>query len=194
MSCYPLLKYCGSQNGGWINGCHPENFGENITHHVCFFYQYGSPCQPDQGHLREKIIIKNCGDFYSYFLTETSSSWVATYCGMEKEHIDGSCTISTTTTSFTTPTTTMSSKCTYKGDGYCDDSLNNKENCFDRETGLKVATTLLKHIRDFIYPKTHTSMLAGMLSKRQKYHLERLILTLESNETTPLTFQKFCQQ
>lgn len=98
---------------------------------MCFFYQYGSLCQPDQGHLREKIIIKNCGDFYSYFLTETSYSWVARYCGMEKEHIDGSCTISTTTTSFTTPTTTMSSKCTYKGDGYCDDINNNADCEFD---------------------------------------------------------------
>ena len=74
---------CGSGHGGWINGTHPKVLGESSTQKVCWKY-YDEICgTEDYGrrHLWKDITIKNCGNFYVYFLTDTSGSFYARYCG-----------------------------------------------------------------------------------------------------------------
>ena len=76
---------CGGNLGGWVNGTHPTNVGDIVKTNVCFTLSTGfTDCYDDYWtyhYLRETILIKNCGDYFVYYLTDTSQSHIARYCG-----------------------------------------------------------------------------------------------------------------
>ena len=78
------INPCGGDKGGWVKGTHPTNVGDIVKRNVCFTNDYGTDCYDDHWtyhYLRETILIKNCGDYFVYYLTYTSQSYVARYCG-----------------------------------------------------------------------------------------------------------------
>ena len=76
---------CGSYKGGWVKGTHPANVGDIVKRTVCFTIGSGfTNCYDDYWtyhYLRKTILIKNCGDYFVYYLTDTSKSYKAKYCG-----------------------------------------------------------------------------------------------------------------
>ena len=79
-----LIDGCGSNWGGWVDGDHPGIVGEIVRRTVCFTNGNRMECLPgfwSYHYLQENILIKHCGNFFAYFLTRTSGSWGARYCG-----------------------------------------------------------------------------------------------------------------
>ena len=76
---------CGGYKGGWVKGTHPTNVGDIVKRNVCFTNKLGSTNCYDNywtyHYLRNTILIKNCGEYFVYYLTDTSDSDVARYCG-----------------------------------------------------------------------------------------------------------------
>ena len=76
---------CGATYGGWVKGTHPTNVGDIVKTNVCFTPKSGfTNCYDDYWtyhYLRKTILIKNCGDYFVYYLTDTSNSYIARYCG-----------------------------------------------------------------------------------------------------------------
>jgi len=84
MAKQPPTDSCGSGWGGWVYGDHPATNGEIVRRSVCFKGFGKTKCLPGfwtYHYLQENILIKNCGNFFAYFLTDTSGSWLARYCG-----------------------------------------------------------------------------------------------------------------
>ena len=84
MAKQPPTDSCGSGWGGWVYGDHPATNGEIVRRSVCFKGFGKTKCLPGfwtYHYLQENILIKNCGNFFAYFLTDTSGSWHARYCG-----------------------------------------------------------------------------------------------------------------
>ena len=65
--------YCGTNASGWLNGKHPENFGDVIEQKACFHF-YDNECW-----YSIDIQIMNCGDFYVYYLPQTPYCYMR-YC------------------------------------------------------------------------------------------------------------------
>ena len=57
--------HCHTHSTGWLDGNHPTNVGETVYRRVCFNL-YQEHC------WREiQIEVKNCGDFFLYYLENT---------------------------------------------------------------------------------------------------------------------------
>ena len=85
MADSPPIESCGSDYGGWVDGGHPTTVGEVVRRNVCFKGYGETRCLPgywSYHYQQETILIKNCGDFFSYYLTDTSVSWYGRYCGL----------------------------------------------------------------------------------------------------------------
>ena len=59
------LNSCGTVYPGYLVGNHSSTPGETIDMKVCFFSSNNN-CNWDQG-----IQVKNCGDYYLYYLENT---------------------------------------------------------------------------------------------------------------------------
>ena len=71
----PGRYHCGSGYTGWLNGKHPDNFGEEVDMTVCI--------DDDRGNERDcrwkwNIKVTNCKGYYVYFLPNTDGE---RYCG-----------------------------------------------------------------------------------------------------------------
>ncbi|XP_055522313.1 pancreatic secretory granule membrane major glycoprotein GP2-like [Leucoraja erinacea] len=68
---------CSGWSPGWLNGSHPSGDGE-VTRTVCFHpvNRYGND---DTCLTHQEIKIKNCGDYFVYFLKPTSGNY-SVYC------------------------------------------------------------------------------------------------------------------
>ena len=74
---YAPGKYnCGSATTAWLNGQHPDRFGEEVERTVCLDDDRGNNYD-----CNRKIDIKvtNCKGYYVYFLPELD--FIARYCG-----------------------------------------------------------------------------------------------------------------
>ena len=60
------LYSCGAYLPGYLVGNHSSTPGETIDMKVCFFYTSNDNCYWDQA-----IQVKNCGDYYLYYLENT---------------------------------------------------------------------------------------------------------------------------
>lgn len=73
-SC-PPKDGCNTAGPGWLNGLYPDVNNGIVTRQVCF--SYSSCC-----HWATKINVRNCGDFFVYFLQSTPYSGDSLrYCG-----------------------------------------------------------------------------------------------------------------
>jgi hypothetical protein len=54
--------HCGTSYPGWLNGDHPMTLDEIVDREVCFAVN-GDPCR-----FTSQIQIRNCDDFYLYYL------------------------------------------------------------------------------------------------------------------------------
>ena len=64
---YVEPDHCNTHQGGWINGTHPTVLDEIVDRTVCFSRYYG-----DCFRRPKEIQIRNCGEYYLYYLQETS--------------------------------------------------------------------------------------------------------------------------
>ena len=55
--------HCGTLYSGWLNGDHPTTLHTDVNREVCFSSFVDKSCQ-----FNVKIQIRNCGDFYLYYL------------------------------------------------------------------------------------------------------------------------------
>ena len=76
---------CGSFYGGWVKGSHPTDVGDIVKRTMCFTTKYGlTNCYDDHWtyhYLRKTILIKNCGEYFVYYLTNTYQNSYHRYCG-----------------------------------------------------------------------------------------------------------------
>ena len=63
---YVERHHCNTSYGGWINGTHPTVLDEIVDRTVCFSSSY------EDCHRPKEIQIRNCGEYYLYYLQETS--------------------------------------------------------------------------------------------------------------------------
>ena len=76
-------KGCDGGLGGWVKGTHPTDVGDIAKTNVCFT-SGSTDCYDDYWtyhYLRKTILIKNCGDYFVYYLTDLSPSTTGRYCG-----------------------------------------------------------------------------------------------------------------
>ena len=67
----PGDNHCGTSATGWLSGTHPTSTGESLDVKFCFHSSNGDDCkfyQPGK--------ITNCGEFFVYYLKDTS------YCAL----------------------------------------------------------------------------------------------------------------
>ena len=69
--------HCGTENTGWLNGQHPERYGEEVESSACV--------DADRGNERDcvwnvSITITNCKGYYVYFLPKLNF-YPGRYCG-----------------------------------------------------------------------------------------------------------------
>ena len=62
--------HCGTAGSRYVQGNHPTKIGETVSTKAC----YSFPC-----HNPQDIKIRNCGEYYLYYLPETRSCWQG-YC------------------------------------------------------------------------------------------------------------------
>ena len=68
-------NHCGTNNPGWLNGDHPTTLNAIVDREVCF------TSDSDFCAYRNQIQIRNCGDFYLYYFTPTTSGFcLFRYC------------------------------------------------------------------------------------------------------------------
>ena len=65
---------CGTYYGGWIEGKHPTEKGQTVRATACFTSSKSYKCQ-----YGREVLIRNCGTFFIYYLTETPSCY-RRYC------------------------------------------------------------------------------------------------------------------
>ena len=58
-------NHCGSDHPGWLNGSHPTTLNAIVDREVCFRFGSGPS---NSCHNQNQIQIRNCGDFYLYYL------------------------------------------------------------------------------------------------------------------------------
>ena len=66
--------YCGTAAARYVQGNHPTKIGETVSTKACYYYVSNLPC-----HKPQDIKIRNCGEYYLYYLPETRSCWQG-YC------------------------------------------------------------------------------------------------------------------
>ncbi|ELT95988.1 hypothetical protein CAPTEDRAFT_223239 [Capitella teleta] len=74
---------CGTHAPIWMDGTHPTEYGRAVDRTVCMSLA-GECCQ-----RRWYIRVANCGDFYSYLLTDTPGCFMAYCAGTEEECPEG---------------------------------------------------------------------------------------------------------
>ena len=77
-TCIPAAQ-CGTDAPGWLNGQHPTVADGQVTRQVCFTY-HDNCCR-----WSTNIQVRNCGDFFVYFLDGTSPQHpcLLRYCGAD---------------------------------------------------------------------------------------------------------------
>ena len=65
---YVERNHCNTKYGGWINGTHPTVLDEIVDRTVCFTNSVFGDCQDIDS---QEIQIRNCGEYYLYYLKET---------------------------------------------------------------------------------------------------------------------------
>ena len=73
----PSSHHCGTSVSGRIRGSHPTNLGEIVTRTVCF--QSGSDICWNEQSLWTEIKVKNCGEFFLYYLVDVKACFLG-YC------------------------------------------------------------------------------------------------------------------
>ena len=74
-SC-PETSRCGASYPGWLSGIHPTTAEGAVTRTVC--YHHSTACC----HYTNTIQVRNCGDFYIYYLSGTPVV-NGRYCGTD---------------------------------------------------------------------------------------------------------------
>ena len=67
-------KHCNTGAPGWLNGTHPTIQYETVDRTVCFYSIGGNKC-----HWETAIQIRNCGDYFLYYLPEPPTCYLR-YC------------------------------------------------------------------------------------------------------------------
>ena len=67
ISGYGSTFRCQTHAGGWLNGAHPSVAEGEVSRTVCFAWE-SSCCK-----WAQTIKVKNCGDFYVYYLSKPPS-------------------------------------------------------------------------------------------------------------------------
>ena len=65
----PGSEHCGTAGTGWLNGSHPERYGEEVERKVCVDWDRGNE---EDCWRKRSILITNCKGYYVYFLPHSS--------------------------------------------------------------------------------------------------------------------------